>query len=336
VHVFDNILLELTNVCNLTCSFCPQSITKRKKQFMSKETIEKAVKEIGTKRMTKTVSFHLLGEPLLNRNCVFAIEHSHNEALDVELVTNGTLLSKELIDTLLSLKPKQIKLSVRNVDAITYQKNCATICFDQYIYNIVHLICRNIEKGAYTRVTLMAFKDTLYSAFFQRKYGYDSYINYDTLRSIIKKCYENLNIDKPVQIEKGWFSIRDITEIAKNTFLEFNFISIWDSEQHQKEHYYNGLIGNCGGLKKEIGILCTGDIVPCCRDYDGVMKLGNIHENSIEETISNPKARMIRSALDKNILPTEFCKRCRGGPSFIISLSKQIGSIIANSSFFSS
>ena len=331
----NNILLELTNVCNYNCNFCPQSITTRKKHYMSVKTIEKAINEIGKKKLAKSISFHLLGEPLLNKNFIFAIKTAHHQNVAINLYTNGSLLSKEIIDILLSFNINQINISLRNFDAISKRKYRAFKSYDNFINKIAYLICTNIENGGHTKINLMAFKDTIFTRFYQKRYGYDLYFKYDSLNAIIEKSYKNLGINRSLQIKKRLISIKDKTEFAKNSFVELNFISIWDSAQHQKERYYNGLIGNCRGLKREIGVLCTGDVVPCCRDYDGTMKLGNIHENSIEEIMSNSKAKYIRSALNKNFLPTEFCKRCRGGPSPLTSIMKQIGSIIVNGSFFS-
>ena len=61
---FKKVYVEITNICNLNCNFCPK--TSRKLKFMEKEDFEKVVKSI--KPYTDHVYLHLMGEPFLNKN----------------------------------------------------------------------------------------------------------------------------------------------------------------------------------------------------------------------------------------------------------------------------
>ena len=61
---YKRIYIEITNICNLNCHFCPK--TKRKYKFMNIKEFEKILYEI--KPYTDYIFFHLMGEPLLNDN----------------------------------------------------------------------------------------------------------------------------------------------------------------------------------------------------------------------------------------------------------------------------
>lgn len=88
---FKKIHLEITNICNLKCSFCPSN--RRKKEEMSLDTFKEILPRL--KDYTDYLYFHLMGEPLV---------HSHiNEFIDlatvkfgfkINITTNGYLINK--------------------------------------------------------------------------------------------------------------------------------------------------------------------------------------------------------------------------------------------------
>lgn len=88
---FKKIYLEITNICNLKCNFCPSN--RRKKEEMSLDTFKEILPRL--KDYTDYLYFHLMGEPLV---------HSHiNEFIDlatvkfgfkINITTNGYLINK--------------------------------------------------------------------------------------------------------------------------------------------------------------------------------------------------------------------------------------------------
>ena len=56
---FKHIYLELTNICDRRCSFCPE--VKRDKLFMPVSKAKKYLNEIA--EISEAVYFHLQGEP---------------------------------------------------------------------------------------------------------------------------------------------------------------------------------------------------------------------------------------------------------------------------------
>ena len=60
--MFKKIYIEITNVCNLQCKFCPK--TKRKGEFMNTDDFEKIIRKVHN--YTNLVSLHVKGEPLLH------------------------------------------------------------------------------------------------------------------------------------------------------------------------------------------------------------------------------------------------------------------------------
>ena len=96
---FAKVYIEISNICNLSCSFCPG--TTRKPQRMSKEEFEFVLDKI--KPYTDYIYFHLLGEPLCHPDLAEFLKISDEMGFKVIITTNGTLLNKNE-DVLLSSK----------------------------------------------------------------------------------------------------------------------------------------------------------------------------------------------------------------------------------------
>lgn len=68
--------------------------------------------------------------------------------------------------------------------------------------------------------------------------------------------------------------------------------------------------GTCKGAKKQLAILVDGTIVPCCLDNDGIINLGNIFDNSMEEVLNSKRYKDIVEGFNNNNLVEELCQKC--------------------------
>jgi radical SAM protein with 4Fe4S-binding SPASM domain len=68
--------------------------------------------------------------------------------------------------------------------------------------------------------------------------------------------------------------------------------------------------GRCLGLKSHIGILCNGDVVPCCLDDKGIITLGDIKTQSLDEILNAKRAIDIKRGFEKGKAVEELCQRC--------------------------
>lgn len=96
--------LEITNICNLHCSFCPGH--ERKPKQLSFE--EFTVLTDKLKGRVKFLYFHLMGEPCSHKQLPAFIASARQKGFIPVLTTNGTLLKNELLDTL----PYKINISL--------------------------------------------------------------------------------------------------------------------------------------------------------------------------------------------------------------------------------
>jgi len=86
----ERIHLEVTNVCNFKCEFCPDAIMERKRGHMDLGLLTQALDEIADHRLAKIVAFHLMGEPLIYPHIFEAIAMACDRQLNLHLTTNGS------------------------------------------------------------------------------------------------------------------------------------------------------------------------------------------------------------------------------------------------------
>ncbi len=83
------VYLEITNSCNLNCSFCSEEKGNR---FIALDKIENYLDSI--KEVSSYIYLHVLGEPLLHKDFNKIMDLLDEKGFNLQLVTNGVLLEK--------------------------------------------------------------------------------------------------------------------------------------------------------------------------------------------------------------------------------------------------
>jgi radical SAM protein with 4Fe4S-binding SPASM domain len=280
---YKKVYIEITNVCNLSCSFCPK--TERKSKFLSVDEFKIVLNRI--KPYTKYIYFHLMGEPLLNPNLEEFLKIAHEEDFKVNITTNGTLLKsvKEILFRSKALR--QINISLHSFEA-----NNKEISFEEYFNEVLAFIKETNENT--NIITAM------------RLWNLDSY-------NI--KGDNSLNDDIVDKI-KAVFDYKDdlktILNYDKRTKLKDNlYLNVADKFQWPNINIEPlGDTGFCHGLRDHFGILVDGTVVPCCLDGEGNMSLGNIYEKSLEGILNGDRAIKFYNGFSNRKKVEELCKRC--------------------------
>lgn len=100
--------LEITNVCNLSCVFCPK--TERAKHTLTLDEFDALTSRLEGK--VKFLYFHLMGEPFLHPLLPQFVLMARHKGFVPIITTNGTLLSRraDLLDAL----PHKIQISLHS------------------------------------------------------------------------------------------------------------------------------------------------------------------------------------------------------------------------------
>lgn len=121
--MFKRIYIEITNICNLNCSFCPK--TNRDKKFMTITEFETIINKING--YTNHIYLHIKGEPLMHPHLDKILEIANNNKINVNITTNGRLL-KEKINEINNYKIRQINISLHSFNSLDEIKKLVKSC----------------------------------------------------------------------------------------------------------------------------------------------------------------------------------------------------------------
>jgi organic radical activating enzyme len=159
--------LETTNACNLNCIMCPTQRKEAKKfkpdGFINENLFYSIVDEIASEDQTINLRLHKDGEPLLHPKIVELIEYSSSKLLNVSLVTNATLLNKDMANAILSTKLHDIRFSIDGTKDIfekiriqskdnPYASPLIPVDYDSVISNVLYFCKRKRELKKNIRI----------------------------------------------------------------------------------------------------------------------------------------------------------------------------------------
>ena len=98
----------------------------------------------------------------------------------------------------------------------------------------------------------------------------------------------------------------DSIKLADNVYFEVEKEFIWPS---MKNNYFNEE-GSCRGLRDFIGILVSGEVIPCCLDSAGVINLGNIYKDDLCDIINSQIYKEMKQGFLNNKKIHPLCKKC--------------------------
>lgn len=281
---FKKVYIEITNVCNLQCRFCPQ--TNRERKFITSSEFSHILDEI--KEFSDYIYLHVKGEPLLHPNLDEFLSLAFDKGFKVNITTNGTLLSK--VKEKLINKPalRQINISLHSFDG-----NINSNSKEEYLDNIFEFVkSAKEDKSLIIALRLWNLTD-------------DDLFN--------KKTERNREILNRIETEfKLSFKIEDVIDpqrgikIDDKIYLNHDSEFIWPDLNNEEF----GDKGYCYGLRDQIGILVDGTVTPCCLDGEGKLALGNIFDTGLSEILSGDRAIKIYDGFSKRIVIEEMCKKC--------------------------
>lgn len=157
---------------------------------------------------------------------------------------------------------------------------------------------------------------------YNEKYNIPLYVYLNNIFKVVDKLIKNntlVNLRLWVNNKYNNEIIKQINEyyhtniklekctIKKNLYLDFNKNFIWPDLNN---NYYNKS-GKCYGLITHFGILVDGTIIPCCLDSKGIINLGNIFNNNINEILNSNRCINMINNFKNNKKVEELCKHCK-------------------------
>lgn len=232
------IYIEPTNICNLKCKACPNSIMKRKKGYMDFSLFRKILND--SDHFIKQVYLFHSGESMLHPKFIDMVKELKKRKIKVVLYTNATMLNKQNTKRLINTDIDVISISLHSEKV---KKNV-----------------KNLQK----------------------------LLKYKKKPKLIVQVLEN-------EKRRGLKNI--IIRKLHNYCGKLNF-------RIDKSKYYG-----CFWPYYMLSVLWNGDVVICCRDYEGEFILGNVKNEKLKDIWNNKKTRSFRRLIN-NKNPPVPCSKC--------------------------
>ena len=268
---FSKVYVEISNLCNLSCAFCPG--TKRKKKAMTEDEFAALLPKL--RPYTDFLYFHLMGEPLCHPKLGRFLELAHQACFKVILTTNGTLLHEHQELLLASGGLHKVNISLH-----AFEANDLSVPFEEYLRR-----CLEFGKAAEGKV-LVSYR-------LWNNGGADEK-NGDILVSM------------EAFFPKPWKTEHRGTRIGDRVYLEYGDKFDWPdlSAADGGDRVF------CYGLRDQIGVLCDGTVVPCCLDHEGDIALGNLLTDDMDDILTSAKAQDICQGFRNGRATEELCRKC--------------------------
>ena len=275
--MYSRVYVEITNICNMHCSFChghsrlPKAMERHEFAYILDQLIGQ----------TNYIYYHLMGEPLTHPELPCFLQMASEKGFRSVITTNGTLLKRNGAN-LIAAKVHKVSVSLHS-----FEEEDDT-AYEHYLREVIEFA--EAASAADVIVVLRLWNR-----------GYDCGRNETTLAFL----RSHLNGE--------WAENTKGIRIRKKLHLEWGDRFGWPDQDApvQGDRFF------CYGLRDHFGILCDGSVVPCCLDSDGIIRLGNVFHTSLASILASPRAEAIREGFARFTAAEALCRRCAYAQRFV-------------------
>ena len=277
--MYSRVYVEITNICNRSCSFCPGTVRPLRRMSLSEfDTVTDRLRGV-----TEYIYYHVMGEPLTHPQLPDFIRLAKAKGFKSAITTNGTLLSTrghELIEA---------GVYKVNISVHSFEDGEDAAAHGGYLDQILNFADEASQNGVLTVLRLWNLD------------GHGQALGGNNPRTL-----DFLRARFPDTAEAPWkFSPRG-ARLRDKLHLEYGDRFEWPDMAAEE----GGRSVFCYGLKDHFAILCDGRVVPCCLDREGAITLGNIFDTPAEEILQSRRATAMREGFQKRCATEELCRRC--------------------------
>ena len=267
---FKKIYIEITNICNLNCSFC--SKVEKPKRTMTKEEFTHILSEI--KPYTDNIYLHVKGEPLLHPNLIDFLHIAEEHNIKVNLTTNGVLFPRKVNELAKCNSLQKINFSLHS---------------ENNVPNYLEDIFNSVEN--------LKDKTIIYRLWTLQNGKFD-----ENSTRTVEKIIDYYKLS-PETVEKIYNE--NNVKITPTIYVDKDNEFEWPDDK--KEETTNGF---CMALKTQIAILVDGTVVPCCLDSNGKINLGNIYTESFESIVNSKRCQDLKKSFQDRKPCEKLCLSC--------------------------
>ncbi len=328
--------MELTNVCDFSCEFCPDSKMKRQRGFMNVEMAKAIIDDVSKTGIAKLVVFHVMGEPTLHPNLVDIAEYANSKSVDVCITTNGGNMKKDLFNALIKANVKNIILSLQTPDENTFSlRGAKGLSFQEYAEHITSIARIFINNGHKTELTINFLSSPLRKLIIPIAKEFNIADTSKKLRYHLKtwadRILKSTNLERHSSgIQKQINRARCFKEntVVISDRLSFHTRIVGDWATHFDQKVVEAKFGYCPGIQENFGILWNGDYTFCCTDHNGMTSTHNYSDTSLHDYLKHELVQNTVKGFERYRVLHPYCKQCLGDKNILNAIVKQIGSIV--------
>lgn len=294
--------IEPTSLCNLKCKMCIRGKEGTPFGSMSLEDFKTIVKKLGA---LYKIGIAGQGELFLNKDIFKMIDYATKKGSIVHIVSNGTTMTKEVINNICESEIGEIAISLDSVHKKEYEKIRIGANFEEVCRNIKNLTSelkrrkKNMIVAIFTIILKENIEDIPEFIKLAKELGVHK-IAFQTLQT--KENYmKNYGKDMKSQIVKDKVEkLVQKMEEAKKLADKYKIRLIFDEEESP----------GCIWPWRGIYVTWNGNVTPCCKilDYNKPY-FGNLLKQDFWDVWNGKEYQKIRELLRKRKMPL-CCKGC--------------------------
>lgn len=268
--------IETTNACNAKCKMCPHIVMERKVHSMSFEDFKTILDNVMKHYPIERVTMSGLGEPFLDRGIIEKIKYVNQKypKVKIDIYSNGSLLSKQRADELLTTKVSRITFSV-NGSKDDYNE-VMKLDYENTKNNVIYFLeqKRKLKHPVLTNISMMLLKENEKSA-------------------------------------KGFVEFWKGHTDSVRTYFAHTWTDTLKESLGDQSIPFGRKQWTCDALWTDIVVHSTGEVLMCCRDYDSAVVFGNLLKgDDIKKIRESKRFKELQEKHLKNDFSSPLCENC--------------------------
>lgn len=275
----DRVTVELTNDCNVSCTFCNRKKIDMDIGYIEDSLYYKIIDEMAIHKPIKLVPF-FRGEPLMHPNVIEYLRYAKEKGIGpIQIASNALLLDEEMQEALIDSGVDYISFSLDTLDVDLYK--CTRLLGN------LEISMRNVESFG-NKCKMRRMKGMTAPTVQVSTINYKDYI--PGQKAFIDKWKENVDVVRVYEQhdEKGRFVDPDVR----------NKLDVFGERMP------------CKKLFTDMLVYWNGAVSLCNYDWDEKDNFGNVYEKSLQEIWDSDLYEKIREMHNENRVSKDICKEC--------------------------
>ncbi|MYM37014.1 radical SAM protein [Duganella sp. FT94W] len=150
----DVFFLELTNHCNMHCTFCPSDYLKKGRANADDDLAVSFIEQVRDLGMKRPIQFNVLGEPLLNKKIYKYIALCEKYGIEVYLISNFAILDAQRASAIFKHHNVALVLSLQTPTEDSYKRlrGYDKLDYQQYFDRIFPILREKFAASSASRI----------------------------------------------------------------------------------------------------------------------------------------------------------------------------------------